>query len=173
MKKIAVLFADGTEELEGLTPVDLLRRAGAKCDVVSVGQEYLTGSHNIVVKADKFIEEVDFCDYDAVVVPGGMPGAVNISNCKKAVEFIKNLRENGKLVASICASPAVVLAQSNLLGKDKATCYPAPQFIELIGENYCGCDVKISNSLITANGPTSAFKFSLEIIKFLGLDIKF
>ena len=173
MKKVAVLFADGTEELEGLTPVDLLRRAGADCDIVSVGKEFLTGSHSIVVKADKNIEQINFNDYDAVVIPGGMPGAVNIANCKKAVEFIKSLSENKKLVASICASPAVVLAQNNLLSGKKATCYPAPQFIQMMGENYTEIDVQVSDNLITANGPKSAFKFSLEIIKYLGLDIKF
>ena len=173
MKKIAVLFADGTEELEGLTPVDLLRRAGAECDIVSVQNEYLTGSHGIVVKSDKNVNQICSSDYDAVVIPGGMPGAVNIANCKKAVEFIRKIREENKLVASICASPAVVLAQNNLLKGDKATCYPAPQFVELIGGNYIDTDVQISNALITANGPKSAFKFSLEIIKYLGLDIKF
>lgn len=173
MKKIAVLFADGTEELEGLTPVDLLRRAGATCDIISVDKEFLTGSHNIVIKSDKNINEISFCDYDAVIVPGGMPGAVNISRCDKAVEFIRKLRNDKKLVASICASPAVVLAQNNLLNDNKATCYPAPQFVELMGENYEQKEVQVSNTLITANGPKSAFSFSLEIIKYLGLDIKF
>lgn len=173
MKKIAVLFADGTEELEGLTPVDLLRRAGAFCDIVSVGKEFLTGSHNIVVKADKKVNEINFCDYDAVIVPGGMPGAVNIASNSNAVEFIKYLRKNGRLVASICASPAVVLAKNNLLFEDKATCYPAPQFVKEMGENYVQTEVQISSNLITANGPKSAFKFALEIIKYLGLDIKF
>lgn len=173
MKRIAVLFADGTEELEGLTPVDLLRRAGATCEIVSVGKQFLTGSHNIEIKADKDINEINFCDYDCVIVPGGMPGAVNIANCKRAVEFITTLRKQGKLVASICASPAVVLAQNSLLYEDKATCYPAPQFIELMGENYVQSEVQVSNALITANGPKSAFNFSLEIIKYLDLDIKF
>ena len=173
MKKIAVLFADGTEELEGLTPVDLLRRAGAECDIVSVQNEYLTGSHGIVVKSDKNIKQICSSDYDAVVIPGGMPGAVNIANCDKAVEFITKLRNDKKLVASICASPAVVLAQNKLLNNDKATCYPLAQFIELMGENYVEKDVQVSSALITANGPKSAFTFSLEIIKYLGLDIKF
>ena len=173
MKKIAVLFADGTEEIEGLTPVDLLRRTGAECDIVSVQKEYLTGSHGIVVKSDKSIDQICSSDYDAVVIPGGMPGAVNIANCEKAVEFIRKISNEGKLVASICASPAVVLAQNNLLNNEKATCYKAPQFIELMGENYIDTDVQVSNALITANGPKSAFKFALEIIKYLGLDIKF
>ena len=151
----------------------MLRRAGAECDIVSVKGEYLTGSHKIVIKADKEINQINFNEYDAVVIPGGMPGAVNIANCDKAVEFIRKLRNDKKLVASICASPAVVLAQNNLLNNDKATCYPASQFIELMGENYVEKDVQVSNALITANGPKSAFTFSLEIIKYLGLDIKF
>lgn len=173
MKKIALLFADGTEEIEGLTPVDLLRRAGAKCDIVSVGHEYLTGSHNIVIKADKLVTEIDKTEYDAVVVPGGMPGATNIASNKDALALIEYIIKQGKLVASICASPAVVLASNGLLKGKKATCYPAKQFIDIMGENYTGTDVELDGNFITANGPQSAFKFSLEIIKCLGLEISF
>ncbi len=173
MKKIAVLFADGTEEIEGLTPVDILRRAGATCDIVSVGDKYLTGSHNIVIKADKLINEIDKNEYDAVVIPGGMPGATNIASNNDAITLIKNAVESGKLIASICASPAVVLSANGFIKGKKATCYPAKQFIETMGENYTGADVEIDENLITANGPKSAFNFSLEIVKYLGLEIKF
>ena len=173
MKKIAVLLADGTEEIEGLTPVDILRRAGAECDLVSVGGEFLTGSHNIVIKADKLISEIDNTDYDAVVIPGGMPGATNIASNEKAISLIEYAVENNKLVASICASPAVVLASNGFLKGKKATCYPAKQFVDMMGENYTGTDVEISDNLITANGPKSALKFSLEIVKSLGLEIIF
>ncbi len=173
MKNIAVLFADGTEEIEGLTPVDILRRAGAKCDIVSVGGEFLTGSHNIVVKADKLIKDIDKTEYDAVVIPGGMPGATNIANNKQAVSLIDYAVKNDKLVASICASPAVVLANNGFLKNKKATCYPASQFIDMMGDNYTGADVEVEKNLITANGPKSALKFSLEIVKYLGLEIKF
>lgn len=173
MKKIAVLFADGTEEIEALTPVDVLRRTGAVCDIVSIGGEFLTGSHNIVVKSDTMIEQVKANDYDAVIIPGGMPGAINIAQNSYAIEFIKEIIKQQKLVASICASPSVVLAQNNMLENKNATCYPAPNFISLMGKNYTGKDVEIDENLITADGPKSAFKFSLEIVKYLGLSIKF
>lgn len=173
MKKVAVFFANGTEELEALTPVDLLRRAGAKVDIVSVGREFLTGSHQIVVKADKTIEQVLDCEYDALVIPGGMPGATNIAKNKQAMHLIEKAIQSDKLISSICASPAVVLADNNLLDDKKATCYPATEFINMMGENYTESDVVVSKNLITANGPKSAFKFALEIIKYLGLEIKF
>lgn len=173
MKKIAILFADGTEEIEGLTPVDILRRAGAECDIVSVGKEFLTGSHNIVVKADKLIDEIYKTEYDAIVIPGGMPGATNIAKNKNALSLIEYAVKHGKLVASICASPAVVLSANGFIKGKKATCYPAKQFVEMMGENYTGTDVEIDENLITANGPKSALNFSLEIVKALGLEIKF
>jgi 4-methyl-5(b-hydroxyethyl)-thiazole monophosphate biosynthesis len=173
MKKIAVLFANGTEEIEGLTPVDVLRRAGVSCDIVSVNGENPKGSHDIIIKADKVIEKVNLSEYDGVVIPGGMPGAVNISNCKKAIDGISELLAQGKLVSAICASPAVVLADNNLLSVEKATCYPAPQFISSLGEKYTAKDVETCQNVITANGPKSALKFALEICKSLDLTPKF
>ncbi len=173
MVKVAVLFADGTEEIEGITPVDVLRRAGAECDIVSVGGEYITGSHGITIKADKLIDKIDIKLYDAVVIPGGMPGATNIANNQNAIELIKHLIEKGKLVSAICASPAVVLAQNDLLIAKSATCFHADCFTSVLGQNYTGKEVEISDNFITADGPKSALKFSLAIAKYLGLDINF
>ncbi len=173
MKKVAVFFADGTEEIEGLTPVDVLRRAGAVCDIVSVGGEYLEGSHGIVVKADKLVKDINLDEYDALLIPGGMPGAINISKTIKVISAIKKALENKKLVCAICASPAVVLADNGLLNVEKATCYPAPQFVNSLGQKYTASDVEISNNVITANGPKSAMVFSLEICKYLGVVPKF
>ncbi len=173
MKNIAVFIADGSEELEALTPVDVLRRAGAKVDTVSVNGEYITGSHGIVIKADKTVDKTDFSSYDCLVVPGGMPGAVNIANSSKAVLALTLALDGGKLVAAICASPAVVLAGNNILGFRKATCYNAPDFVSALGENYTGKAVEYDRGLITANGPKSAFEFSMEIAKVLGLEPKF
>jgi len=169
MKKIAVLFADGTEEIEGVTPVDILRRAGAECDIVSVNDRIINGSHNIKILADKLIDEINIDDYDGIVIAGGMPGATNISNCQKAVSDITKANEQGKLVGAICASPAVVLARHGLI-KDKATCYPAPEFIKALGDSYIESDVVVCQNIITANGPKSALKFAFEIEKWLGLD---
>ena len=170
MKKIAVLFANGTEEIEGITPVDVLRRAGAICDIVSVSEKIINGSHGIKIVADKLIDEIDIDAYDGIVIAGGMPGATNISNCVKAVSDIKKANQQNKLVGAICASPAVVLARHGVL-KDKATCYPAPDFINALGEKYLESDVVVCENIITANGPKSALKFALEIVKWLGLDL--
>ncbi len=173
MKKIAVFIADGSEEIEALTPVDVLRRTGASVDLISVGSEYITGSHGIVIKADKVIEKAELNGYDCLVIPGGMPGAVNIASCNKAVLGISMALDTGKPVGAICASPAVVLAGNNILGYRKATCYNAPDFVQALGENYTGADVENDRGLITANGPKSAMAFSLEIARELGLEPKF
>lgn len=175
MKKIAVLFSNGTEELEALTPVDLLRRCdGAVCEIVSICGEFPQGSHGIVVKADKLIEDFDIEQYDAIVIPGGMPGATYISQNEIAVRAIKKAFETGKLVASICASPAVVLAKNNLINGKKVTCYPAQVFVNSLLECiYTAKHVQTDGNLITADGPESAFEFAREIAKNLGLSPKF
>ncbi len=174
MVKIACLFAFGTEEIEGLTPVDVLRRSGAVCDIIGVGAKEVIGSHNIIIKADKTLDEVDFSSYDGIVIPGGMPGATNIAKEEKIIFAIKDFIEKGKLVASICASPAVVLAQNRLVDNRKLTCYPAEEFINTIKKHceYYDFDVLVDNNLITANGPKSAMQFSIEIVKALSLPIK-
>ncbi len=173
MKRLAVVFANGTEEIEGITPVDVLLRAGVECDIVSVSGEFIKGSHGIVIKADKCVDSVDFDLYDGIVIPGGMPGATNISNCKKVVDAIKKALDGGKLVAGICASPAVAFADSGLLSADKATCYPAPNFINSLGDKYTGEPVTVCNNVITANGPKSAMEFSFAICSYLGVTPKF
>ena len=173
MKKVAVIFANGTEELEALTPVDVLRRAGAEVEIVSVSGKTPVGSHDIQIVTDKLVTEVDFNTYDAIVIPGGMPGAVNIANEALVVDGIEEMMIKGKLVSAICASPAVVLASRFLLNGKKATCYPAEQFVKALGGSYTGADVEIDGNLITANGPKSAMQFSIEICKALGLTPKF
>ena len=172
MKKIIVLFADGTEEIEALTPVDVLKRAGAEVDIVSLENLYPIGSHKITVKADKLIGEVKASDYDAIVVPGGMVGSKNISENEKAISLIKEFESGGNLVCSICASPAVVIAKHGICAGKKSTCYPAPDFISLI-KNYTGKDVEVDGNLITADGIKSAFSFSLAICKALGITPRF
>lgn len=175
MKKIAVLFANGTEEIEALTPFDILKRAGADCEIISVSGENPVGSHGIKIIPDKTAEEISFSDYDAVVIPGGMPGAVNIAKNEKVVCGIKNLKNDGKLVAAICASPAVVLAENGILNGEKATCYPAPDFIENVKKHgvYVFEHTVTCENVITADGPKSAMEFSLSICKYLGITPKF
>ena len=173
MKKVAVIFANGTEEIEGITPVDVLRRAGVVCDIVSVGGKEITGSHGIVIKADKLSNSLNMADYDAIVIPGGMPGAVNIFNDGYVCQALKSADRDKKLIAAICASPAVVIAGHGLINGRKATCYPAPDFINALGDCYTGESVQVDDNLITANGPKSAMEFAFAICKALGVQAKF
>ena len=173
MKKVLVFIADGSEEIEALTPVDVLRRAGVEVKLVSVNGKQVTGSHDVLITADEVIENYISEELDGVVIPGGMPGAVNISMCEKAIEITKRQLSDKKVVASICASPAVVLGAHGLIDGVKATCYPAPQFIDVLGKNYTGAPVQVSENVITANGPKSAMEFSIEICKALGVSPKF
>ena len=170
MKDIAVIFANGTEEIEALTVVDVLRRADVKVDIISINGKYPTGSHKIVVKADKTVESTDFSGYDGIVIPGGMPGATNISMNNQVISAIKKCFENNKMVASICASPAVVLGEHRLIDGKKVTCFPAEQFIKTLSNSvYTGKDVETDGNLITANGPKSAMAFSLKICEYLNV----
>lgn len=173
MKKIAVILADGMEELEALTPVDVLRRAGATVDTISIKEKIVTSSHGVGVVADKLLNQVDLDTYDAIVLPGGMPGAKNISENQVVVSAVKKALEQNRLVSAICASPAVILAKHQLLNGYTATCYPAPDFVNLIGDKYLAQDVVTDKNLITANGPKSAFKFAFAICEYLGLSPKF
>ena len=173
MIKVAVILADGMEELEALTPVDVLRRGGASVDTISIKDKIVTSSHSVGVVADKLIGEIDLDLYAAIVLPGGMPGALNISNNDIVVGAVKRALKTDKLVCAICASPVVILATHDLLKGYTATCYPADEFIKAIGDNYVCTDVNVSKNLITANGPKSAFKFALAICEYLGLTPKF
>jgi 4-methyl-5(b-hydroxyethyl)-thiazole monophosphate biosynthesis len=171
--KVAVLLAEGFETIEALTTVDILRRAGVTCNTIGTKSLDVTTSHSITIKADKVLNE-EVYDYDVVVLPGGMPGATNIASCKKVSEAIENAEKSGKLVAAICASPAVVLASQGVFKGKKLTCYPAPAFIEMLKNNdYTAADVEIDGNIITANGPKSAFSFAKAICEYLNLTPKF
>ena len=171
--KIAVIFANGTEEIEGLTVVDVIRRcSGAVCDIIGLDKT-LIGSHNIKIESDILLEDVNLQSYDAIVIPGGMPGAVSIANQSKVVNALKSFYNQSKLIASICAAPAVVFAKEKIVLDKKMTCYPAQDFIELLGDNYLEKSVVVDKNVITANGPKSAMEFSLAICSALNLHPKF
>ena len=127
-KKVAVLLAEGFEEVEAVTPIDYLRRAGLDLVTVSTGKTKLvTGSHGIPLNADVLFSDPgdrDAAFWDAVILPGGMPGASNLAASAAVGKFLKDLAAAGKIVAAICASPAVVLAPLGLLAGRRFTCFP-------------------------------------------------
>ena len=122
MSKVNVYLADGFEEVEGLTVVDLLRRAGIETDMVSImGRKEITGARKIPVLADKLFEEQD--DPDVIVLPGGMPGTLHLKAHEGLADLIRKADKEGKLLAAICAAPTIYGEMGLLEGKN-ATCYP-------------------------------------------------
>lgn len=166
MKKIAVFFAEGYEEIEALTVVDMCRRAGIETQMVSVTKELtVKGSHNIPVVMDKTIEETAFEQLDMIVLPGGMPGTKNLEQVSVLMEQVKAFFENGKYVAAICAAPSVFGHLGILQGK-KACCYPGFEE-ELIGANVSMASCEKDGNVITARGMGCAIDFSVAIINAL------
>ncbi len=165
--KIAVLCKDGFEELEALGIVDMARRANVQCDIVGFSNRMVKGSHNINIEADLDFGEIK-SDYDAIVIPGGMPGARNLQDDDAVVELVKSHYENGKLVAAICAGP-IVLAKAGILEGKTVTCYPGFEK-ELIGANYQESLVMVDGNIITAKGPAATFAFAFAILNKLGVD---
>ena len=175
MKKIALIIANGSEEIEALTPKDVLVRAGAVCDIVSVSDKIVCCSRGVKVVADKLVKDFDIDEYDGIIIPGGMPGSTNIRDCEKVMLAISKAFSDNKLVAGICASPAVVLKTAGVINGKKATCYPANEFINEIKEvaTYTANGVEIDGNVITADGIKSAMDFALKICEYLGIKPKF
>ena len=175
MKKVVVFLADGFEEIEALTPVDYLRRAGAEVVLVATGNSsrMVTGAHKIVVSADMTLDSYIASDKgplpDAVVVPGGMPGASNIASCRTAVQLISEMNEQKRLVAAICAAPAVVLPATGALKGRKWTCYPgmSSQAGAFESTHKDGVPFITDGNLVTGRGPGAAEQFAMEIVRLL------
>ena len=165
MKKTAILFAEGYEEVEALTVVDLLRRAKIGCDIVAVddGVE-VTGSHGIRVGADKRLSELDIGEYDGLILPGGLRGVNNLAADERVLALLRDFAGAGKLTAAICAGPTV-LAKAGLLEGKKATCYPGMED-QLTGAVACTEAVVEDGSIITSRGLGTAIPFALALVAY-------
>ena len=171
MKKVLLLATNGFEEIEALTVVDVLRRVGVSCLLCAVTDEaYLTGSHNIVVKADcKFSEMGTPAElasaYDAVVLPGGMPGSENLKNHDGVIAVLQAFYAAGKITAAICAAP-IALERAGLLAQKRFTvypgCLPASNAYELTEEPVV-CD----GTVITGKAPAAALPFAYALVEAL------
>lgn len=162
MHKIAVFLADGFEEIEALTVVDICRRAGIEVKMVSVkGQLEVTGSHKIQVKADELFEETDFDSLDMLVLPGGMPGTRNLEAHTGLMEKVDAFYEEGRYVAAICAAPSILGHRGILKGR-QACCYPGFED-ELEDAQVTMQPVTRSEHIITSRGMGCAIPFGLAI----------
>ena len=166
MKTIYVFLADGFEEVEALTPIDVLRRAGLKVVTVSVKDSPVVhGAHGVPVIADALTDEVE--EGDMILLPGGMPGATHLDKCTELSDMIMQYAAQGKSLAAICAAP-LVLGKRGLLKGKKATCYPGfEEFLE--GAEYTAAPVECDGNIITGKGPGAAMDFAFAIVvKFCG-----
>ena len=175
-KSAYVFFATGFEEIEAITPVDILRRAGVNVKTFSISDSLeVKGAHDIFVKCDFTLSQLDESVLpDAVIMPGGMPGATNLANCEKLKAFTQKCFAENKLTCAICASPAIVFGKYGLLINKNWTCYPnmedqAPN--ENLA-NWKANPVVVDGNLITSRGPGTVSEFSYTILNQLGLGEK-
>jgi 4-methyl-5(b-hydroxyethyl)-thiazole monophosphate biosynthesis len=170
-KKAVILLATGFEEIEAITVVDVLRRAGIEIIGAGIDSMSITGSHGIAVSADKRLSDVKH-DFDAVIIPGGMPGALHLHNSSEVNNFIKDMNAKGALIAGICAAPSVVMAPIGLLDNKAATCYPGDQIDFAKNTKYKDKAVVVDGNIITSQGPGTAMEFAFAIVeKLIGKDI--
>ena len=169
MKKLGVFMADGCEEIEALTVVDLARRAGIEVAMISItGEKLVKGAHGIDFHTDIPAEYMDFDVLDGIVLPGGMPGTLNLGANEYVQKIIAQFAEEGKLVSAICAAPSV-LGEAGLLRGKRATSYPGFEE-KLLGAETCTDAVVVDGNIITSRGMGTAIDFALAIIGYL-LDI--
>ena len=165
-KKAIVILAEGFEEIEAVTCIDVLRRANIEVTVAGLTDFKVKGSRGITVFADKTLFDAG-SEFDACVLPGGMPGATNLAASEKLKSLIKEIHQENKIVAAICASPAVVLAPTGILNNKSATCYPGMQEQFHRSTNYQEKNVVVDGNIITSRGPATALSFALAIVENL------
>ena len=163
MKKAIVFLANGFEEMEALGTVDILRRGGIEVTTVSITTDpVVIGAHNVPVTADTTLNNALLNDADALILPGGMPGASNLNDSEAVKEALLGQYREGRIVAAICAAP-MVLGGLGLLKGRKATCYPGFE-PKLIGANVTGEAVEVSDNVITGKGPGLVMNFGLALV---------
>lgn len=163
MNRVYVFLADGFEEIEGLTVVDLLRRADIAVTTVSVMDgKKINGAHGIILYADSMFAENDYTDAALLVLPGGMPGTLNLKKHEGLCALLKNHCADGKMTAAICAAPTV-LGGLGLLDGRKAVCYPGCED-GILGAEVLGEKVVTDGNITTSRGLGTAIEFALSLI---------
>ncbi|MBE5881586.1 MAG: DJ-1/PfpI family protein [Lachnospiraceae bacterium] len=163
MSKICVFLAEGMEEIEALTVVDLCRRAGIELSTVSItDSRMVTSSHGITVQADEVLSDINFDEVDMIVLPGGMPGTLNLEACQLLMEQVEAFDKQGKYLAAICAAPSIFGHKGMLEGRS-ACCYPSFE-TELRGAQVSRNPVEVSGHIITSRGMGTAIDFALSIV---------
>ena len=161
--KILVPLAPGFEEMEAITVIDILRRAELNIVTAAISENPVKGSHNIKITADTMLNEND--KYNAIVLPGGMPGTNNLKDDKRIISLIKSINKSGGITAAICAAP-IVLAEAGVLSGKKYTCYPG--FEDDIKNAFFQPESVVADgNIITSRGAGTAIPFALKLVEIL------
>jgi 4-methyl-5(b-hydroxyethyl)-thiazole monophosphate biosynthesis len=165
--RVLVPLAEGFEEIEAVTIVDLLRRAGIEVRTAALGDPQVTGSHGITITADLALDSAVVADYDMIVLPGGMPGSDHLKRDARVVELLRRFAAEGRYTAAICAAPGV-LAHAGLLEGRQATSFPG--FLRedsATGLQLSEAPVVLDGKVVTSRGPGTAIDFGLALIELL------
>jgi len=166
VKKVLLVLTDGFEEIEAITPIDILRRADLQVIVAGLSKKVVTGAHGVMVTTDVLLKEVNELP-DALVFPGG-PGAEELGRSTAVREWVRKMGEAKKIVGAICAAPAAVLAPTGILEGKKATCFPGYETrLAAGGAIFSSERVVTDGDVITSRGAGTALEFSLELVRRL------
>ena len=163
--KVVVPLAEGFEEIEFSTIVDILRRAGIAVTVAGLKEEGINGAHGIRVTPDTLIDKVSADDFDAIVLPGGNPGYVNLGKSEKVLNLVRGMHEKNKYVTAICAAPSV-LAKAGVIQGKRATIFPGMEGT-LTGAQHSKERVVVDGRIITSQGPGTAIEFAIKLVEVL------
>ncbi len=165
MKSALIILADGFEEIEAVTVIDLLRRADIDVNVAGLTGKYVTGAHKIAVMADAELRPAMTREYDMLILPGGGPGTAALAASHEVLELVRRYDGKKAYIAAICAAPTV-LAKAGIMDGHTVTSYPGTENA-FDGEFYKTEPVVVSGHIITSRGPGTAADFSLELVKIL------
>lgn len=166
LKRVLVPIADGIEELEAVSIIDVLRRAGAEVTVASVDRQQITASRGVKLVADCRLADVGDETFDLIALPGGMPGAEHLRDSAELIQMLKRQKEADRLYAAICASPQVVFQAHGLLQGKRATCHPG-RVDRLENKEAAASRVVVDGNCITSQGPGTAVEFALQLVELL------
>lgn len=165
MKKVLVTLAPGFEEIETITVVDILRRAGARVVLAATEEGPIEGSRGVSVLADTLIDQLDDTEFDLVVLPGGQPGTTNLQNNETVKAIVQNMYRSRKQVAAICAAPTI-LHSAGILKNAVATSHPSVRD-QMIDIDYSEERVVVDGNIVTSRSPGTALEFSLKLVEIL------
>lgn len=165
-KKALVILAEGFEDIEAVASIDILRRAEIEVTVAGLNDTKIKGSRGILILADKKLDDA-VADFDALILPGGMPGARNLGASEKVRTIVRTMNGQGKIIAAICAAPPKVLVAAGVLKNRSATCYPGMEKEFEKDTVFKDLPVVVDGNLITSRGVGTALAFALTIVEKL------